>query len=64
MNAPNGAAVQQLGSQVGLGNQQTAAALSALVPALAAGFQQNVQAEGGLTRVSDTQLLSSAARGE
>jgi hypothetical protein len=48
VNARDGAAVQQLGSQVGLGPDQTTAALSALVPALAAGFQRNIQSEGGL----------------
>ena len=48
MGAEGGAAVQQLGSQFGLGQQQTASALSALVPALAAGLQRNVQNEGGL----------------
>ena len=40
MNAQQGGAVKQLGSQFGLGEEQTASALSALVPALAAGFQQ------------------------
>jgi hypothetical protein len=48
VNARNGAAVRQLGAQFGLGQEQTAAALSALVPALAAGFQRNLQSEGGL----------------
>jgi hypothetical protein len=48
INANGGAAVQRIGSQFGLGEQQTASALSALVPALAAGLQKNVQNEGGL----------------
>lgn len=48
VNARNGAAVRQLGAQFGLDEEQTAAALSALVPALAAGFQRNLQSEGGL----------------
>lgn len=48
VNAQSGAAVQQLGSQVGLPPDQTTAALAALVPALAAGFQRNMQREGGL----------------
>jgi hypothetical protein len=48
INAQNGAAVRQLGSQVGLREDQTASALSALVPALAAGFQRNLQSEGGV----------------
>lgn len=48
VNAQDGAAVRQLGSQVGLPPDQTTAALSALVPALAAGFQRNIQTGGGL----------------
>jgi hypothetical protein len=48
LNAQGGAAAQQAGSQVGLSPDQTNAALAALVPALAAGFQRNVQSEGGL----------------
>jgi hypothetical protein len=46
--AQNGGAVQQLGRQFGVDDDQAAAALSALVPALAAGFLRNVQHEGGL----------------
>lgn len=49
MNAQNGAAVRQLGSQVGLGEAETASALSALVPQLAAGFQRNLQTPEGLS---------------
>lgn len=48
LNAQDGAAVRQLGSQVGLPPNQATAALSALVPALAAGFQRNLQSQGGL----------------
>ncbi|MEO5898064.1 MAG: DUF937 domain-containing protein [Vicinamibacterales bacterium] len=48
INANGGAAVQQIGSQFGLGEQQTTSALSALIPALAAGLQKNAQSEGGL----------------
>ena len=48
MNAQDGAAVQQLGSQVGLAPAQATAALSALMPALAGGFQRNIQSQGGL----------------
>jgi hypothetical protein len=47
INAKEGAAVQQLGSQFGLGQDQTTAALSALIPALAAGFQKNLQSPEG-----------------
>ena len=49
MNAGNGAAVRQLGSQLGLNEAQTAAALSALVPALSAGLRQNAQSPDGLS---------------
>jgi hypothetical protein len=49
MNAGNGAAVRQLGSQLGLNEAQTASALSALVPALSAGLRQNVQSPDGLS---------------
>lgn len=46
--AQGGAAVRNVGSQVGLGEAETASALSALVPALAAGFQRNLQTPDGL----------------
>jgi hypothetical protein len=49
MNAGNGAAVRQLGSQVGLDEAQTASALSALVPALSTGLRQNMQSPDGLS---------------
>jgi hypothetical protein len=49
MNAGDGAAVRQLGSQVGLDDAQTASALSALVPALSAGLQRNLQTPDGLS---------------
>jgi hypothetical protein len=48
VNAQDGAAVQQVGSQVGLAPDQATAALSALMPALAGGFQRNIQSQGGL----------------
>jgi len=48
MAAQGGSTVRQLGSQFGLGEQQTTAALAALAPALAAGFQQNIQSPTGL----------------
>jgi len=48
LNSQDGAAVQQLGAQFGLGDDQTAQALSALVPAIAAGVHHNVSSEGGL----------------
>jgi hypothetical protein len=47
-SAENGAAVQQLGSQFGLSDAQTASALAALVPALATGLQRNAQDQSGL----------------
>jgi hypothetical protein len=58
LNAQNGAAVDRAGSQVGLGHDQATAALAALVPALAAGFQRNLQSPGGLES-----LMSALASG-
>lgn len=49
LGAQNGGAVRQIGSQLGLPEDQTTAALSALVPALAAGFQRNAESGGGLS---------------
>jgi hypothetical protein len=48
MKAGNGAAVRQIGSQLGLDEAQTASALSALVPALSAGLRQNLQTQDGV----------------
>lgn len=48
LSSQNGAAVRQLGTSVGLGEDQTSAALAALVPALAAGFQRNTQSPDGM----------------
>jgi hypothetical protein len=44
----DGAAVQQLAQQFGLDNAQATSALSALIPQLAAGVQNNMQQPGGL----------------
>jgi hypothetical protein len=52
INAQDGAAVRNIGSQFGLGDDQAAAALSAVLPALAAGLQRNLQSPDGLTRLS------------
>ena len=49
MSAQEGSAVRQAGAQVGLGEAETATALSALVPALAAGFQRNAGSVDGLS---------------
>jgi hypothetical protein len=62
VNAQDGAAVQQLGSQVGLAPDQVTAALSALMPALAGGFQRNMQSQGGLENL--TAALSSGNHGQ
>jgi hypothetical protein len=62
VNAQGGAAVRQLGSQVGLAPDQTTAALSALVPALAAGVQRNLQSQGGLESLMSA--LSSGNHGQ
>ena len=49
MSAGDGAAVRQIGSQLGLNEAQTSSALSALVPALSARVQQNLQTSDGLS---------------
>jgi hypothetical protein len=48
LDAQSGGAVKQLAQQFGLSDSQTSAALSALAPALATGFQQEMQSPGGL----------------
>lgn len=48
LNSQNGAAVRQLGTSVGLPEDQTSAALAALLPALASGFQRNLQSPDGM----------------
>jgi hypothetical protein len=45
--AQNGGAVKQMSQQLGLGENEASSVLSALVPALAGGFQRNLQSEGG-----------------
>ena len=47
-SAGNGAAVRQIGSQLGLSEAQATSALSALLPALAGGVQRNAQTPDGL----------------
>lgn len=46
--AQNGGAVSQMSQQLGLGDDQTASVIAALVPALAGGFQRNLQSDGGM----------------
>src|SRR5262245_18561120 len=48
LGAQGGNATQQLGRQFGLNDSQVYSALSVLVPALAAGFQQNMSSQQGL----------------
>jgi hypothetical protein len=48
LNAQGGAAAREAGRSVGLSPDQTSAALSALVPALAAGLQKNAAQPAGL----------------
>lgn len=48
LGAQGGGATQQLGQQFGLNQDQVATALSALVPALAAGFNRNMSSPQGL----------------
>jgi hypothetical protein len=47
-SAQGGGAIQQLGQQFGLDDSQVSSALSALVPALSAGFQNNASSPQGL----------------
>jgi len=49
LGAQGGDATQQLGRQFGLNESQVSSALSALVPAVAAGFQQNMSSQQGLS---------------
>ncbi len=58
VNAQGGGAVKQISAQLGLGEDQTTAALQAIMPALAAGFQRNVGSAEGLGS-----LMSALARG-
>jgi hypothetical protein len=48
LQAQGGGAVQQLGQKFGLEDDQVASAISALAPALAAGFQRNMASPQGL----------------
>jgi hypothetical protein len=48
LNAQSGGTTQQLSQQFGLSDSQVTSALSALVPALAAGFQNNMSSPQGL----------------
>ena len=61
MAAQGGGAVSQLGQQFGLRNDQAAAALKALVPALATGLARNATQEGGLAGL--TAALSGGRHG-
>jgi hypothetical protein len=62
VKAQDGAAVQQLGSQVGLAPDKATAALAALMPALAGGVQRNIQSQGGLASLMTA--LSSGNHGQ
>ncbi len=48
MNAAGGGAVQRVGQQFGLSEDQTGSALGQLVPALVAGLQRNTSQQGGM----------------
>lgn len=48
LSAQDGAAAREAGRSVGLSQEQTNAALSAIVPALAAGLSRNATQQGGL----------------
>src|SRR5688500_15274695 len=58
MAAQDGGSVRQIGAQLGLPDEQAAAALAAVVPALSAGFQRNLQSPEGLGS-----LMSALSRG-
>lgn len=48
MNSGNSGAINQMGSRLGLDENQTMSALQQLIPALGAGLQRNVSSEGGV----------------
>jgi len=48
LGTQGGGAAAEAGQAVGLSQEQTGAALSALVPALASGLQRNASLPGGL----------------
>ena len=58
MNAAGGGAVQRVGQQFGLSEDQTGSALGQLVPALVAGLQRNTSQQGGMEG-----LLGALSRG-
>jgi hypothetical protein len=58
MNAAGGGAVQKVGRQFGLSEDQTGNALGQLVPALMAGLQRNTSQQGGTEA-----LLEALSRG-
>jgi len=58
MNAAGGGAVQKVGQQFGLSEDQTGNALGQLVPALMAGLQRNTSQQGGMEG-----LLGALSRG-
>jgi len=58
MNAGGGGAVQRVGQQFGLSEEQTGSALGELVPALMAGLQRNTSQQGGMD-----ELLGALSRG-
>ena len=59
LNAQSGAAAREAGRGLGLSQEQTGSALSALVPALAAGLQRNASEPGGLES-----LVGALSRGQ
>jgi len=59
LSAQGGGLTHQLGQQLGLDDQQTASALSAIVPALSAGLQRNASSPDGLSA-----LLSALGSGQ
>ena len=67
LSAQGGGAVRQLGQQFGLNKSQAGSAISALAPALAAGFSRNMSSPQGIdgllqpwrvASISDTSTMS------
>ena len=58
LDAQGGATARQAGAAVGLSREDTRSALSALVPALAAGLHRNASSSGGLDALSPARPLT------
>ncbi|MCC6162449.1 MAG: DUF937 domain-containing protein [Acidobacteria bacterium] len=63
LGAGNGAAVDQIGRQLGLDSAQTTSALEALLPTVAAGFRRSASGSGGLESLIGTIAGGGASAG-